>query len=206
MDIATTQNRVSRSSPTKAKRRTAYDIQRITDCIYAELAADHPMTVRQMFYRLVSKGVIAKTESEYKQTVCRLASVMRRRGDIPYGWFADGTRWQRKPQTHSSLQSMLDSSAKFYRRSLWNDQDAYVEIWLEKEALAGVLYQATSPYDVPLMVTRGYPSLSYLFEAAEAIAAENKPTYLYYFGDRDPSGVDIPRKGRGGHSGVRARR
>lgn len=49
-------------------------------------------------------------------------------------------------------------------------------------------------WDVPLMVTRGYPSLSFLHSAAEDIGASGKPTYLYYFGDHDPSGVDIPRR------------
>ena len=53
--------------------------------------------------------------------------------------------------------------------------------------------QVTAEYDVPLMVTRGYPSISYLYEAAEAIVANGKPAHLYYFGDHDPSGVDIPR-------------
>lgn len=70
---------------------------------------------------------------------------------------------------------------------------AYVEIWLEKDALAGVLYGVTESWDVPLMVTRGYPSLSFLFEAAETLKAEERPAYLYYFGDFDASGVDIPR-------------
>ena len=51
----------------------------------------------------------------------------------------------------------------------------------------------TNPWDVPLMVTRGYPSLSYLYEAAEAIVNRGKPAYLYYLGDWDPSGVDITR-------------
>lgn len=69
----------------------------------------------------------------------------------------------------------------------------YVEIWLEKDALSGVLYEETESWDVPLMVTRGYPSLSYLHEAAMVIADRGKPAYLYYFGDYDPSGVDIPR-------------
>jgi hypothetical protein len=51
----------------------------------------------------------------------------------------------------------------------------------------------TSEFDVPLMVTRGYPSLSFLHSAADAIANQGKPTHLYYFGDYDPSGVDITR-------------
>jgi hypothetical protein len=72
-----------------------------------------------------------------------------------------------------------------------------VEIWLEKEALAGVLYEETDKWDVPLMVTRGYPSLSYLHSAAETIAGQarrGKTAHIYYFGDLDPSGLDIPRK------------
>jgi hypothetical protein len=151
------------------------------------------MTVRQVFYRLTTLGVIDKTENEYKQTVVRLLGKMRRRGLIPYGWIADSTRWMRKPQTYSSLQQMLTRSAELYRRSVWDSQGVYVEIWLEKEALAGVLYQVTAGWDVPLMVCRGYPSLSFLHSAAEVIANQGKPTYLYYFGDHDPSGVDITR-------------
>ena len=85
------------------------------------------------------------------------------------------------------------AQAEHYRRSVWADVDTYVEVWLEKEALAGVLYAETDPYDVPLMVTRGYPSLSYVYEAAEAISNIAKPTTIYYFGDHDPSGVDIAR-------------
>jgi hypothetical protein len=59
-------------------------MNRIRGAIYATLAADHPMTVRQIFYRLVSQGVIAKTESEYSSTVDRLLVHMRRTGEIPF--------------------------------------------------------------------------------------------------------------------------
>jgi hypothetical protein len=151
------------------------------------------MTVRQVFYQAVSRGLIDKTEAQYKQTVCRLLADMRRSGDLPFRWIADSTRWMRKPDTHGGLANMLEKSQRTYRRAIWDDQDVYVEIWLEKEALAGVLYDITAKWDVPLMVTRGYPSMSYLYEAAKSIEAENKPAYLYYFGDHDPSGVDISR-------------
>ncbi|MCX7428901.1 MAG: hypothetical protein NTW96_25150 [Planctomycetia bacterium] len=151
------------------------------------------MTVRQVYYRLVSATVIEKTEAEY-QTVVRLLGVLRRAGEVPYGWIADATRWMRKPSTHGSMESMLRNTAETYRRALWNDQDVYVETWLEKDALAGVLYDVTAVWDVPLMVTRGYPSLSFLHSAAEQIREESRPCYYYYFGDLDPSGIDIPRK------------
>ena len=151
------------------------------------------MTVRQVYYQLVSRGAIAKTEREYKSTVVRLLTAMRREGALSFDWIADSTRWMRKPRTYGSLNRMLEYSARTYRRSLWDDQNAYIEIWLEKEALAGVLYRVTDEWDVPLMVTRGYPSLSFLHSAAEVIAAVDKPTHLYYFGDHDPSGLDISR-------------
>jgi hypothetical protein len=157
------------------------------------LASAQPVTVRQAFYLAVSAMLVAKTEQEYKGTICRLLGEMRREGVLPWEWIADHTRWMRKPQTYTSLEQALVETAQLYRRSVWRDQDAYVEVWLEKDALAGVLYPITELWDVPLMVSRGYANLSYLYEAAQAIKAQRKPAFIYYFGDWDPSGVDIPR-------------
>jgi hypothetical protein len=152
------------------------------------------VTVRQVFYQLVTGGAIPKTEASYKNIVVRLLGIMRRQGELPFSWIADNTRWMRKPRTYSSLEQALDDTLATYRRALWDQQDSYVEIWLEKDALAGVLYDVTEEWDVPLMVTRGYPSLSYLHTAAEALSEEDRPCFIYYFGDHDPSGVHIPRK------------
>ncbi len=185
---------VYRARPIKRRRRSRLDIEVIKTAIKRVLIDENPMTVRQVFYRLVSLGVIEKTESEYKSTVCRLLTAMRRNGDISYHWIADNTRWMRKPTTYSNLEQAAQETAQFYRRRLWDDQDVYVEIWLEKDALAGVLYPITAQYDVPLMVTRGYPSLSFLYSAAKGILDEDKPAFLYYLGDHDPSGVHIPQK------------
>jgi hypothetical protein len=69
----------------------------------------------------------------------------------------------------------------------------YVEIWCEKDALAGVLLEETRVYDVPLMVAKGYSSITFLHSAAKAIQAKGKPAYIYHFGDLDPSGVDAAR-------------
>jgi len=180
------------TSPTKV-RRTKADMASIRQALYATLEDDHPATVRQVFYRLVTQGVIAKTEAEYKRTICRLLREMRLAGELPFGWITDNTRWMRKPTTYSSLEHALRRTAEAYRRSLWDTQEVYVEVWLEKDALAGVLMEETVKWDVPLMVTRGYPSLSYLYEAAEQIRGCGKPAHLYYFGDYDPSGLDITR-------------
>jgi hypothetical protein len=101
-----------------------------------------PMTVRQMFYALTTRGYIAKTEEGYKQVAYRLLQ-MRRLQIVPYGFIADSTRWMRKPHTYRSLLDFLTQSQEVYRHSLWADQAAYVEIWIEKDALAGVVSEVT---------------------------------------------------------------
>jgi hypothetical protein len=181
------------TSPIRRSRRSKDDIAAVRKAILKVTRSYARMTVRQVYYQLVTLGVIEKTEQEYKGTVCRLLAEMRRDGTLPYHKIADNTRWMRKPDTFSGLEEMLSLTHQTYRRAIWDSQDAYVEIWLEKEALAGVLVDVTAKWDVPLMVTRGYPSLSYVHSAAQAIEAQGKPAYLYYFGDRDPSGVDIDR-------------
>lgn len=173
------------------RRRTKAEIDSLRTLIYQIVSRDRPMTVRQVFYRLVSADAIGKTESEYNSVVIRLLTEMRLEGWIPFDWLADNTRWMRKPITHGSIRDAMRDTAEFYRQEIWRDLPVYVEIWLEKEALAGVLVDVTRVYDVPLMVTRGYASLSYLHSAAETIAAKGKPTFIYYFGDHDPSGQDI---------------
>jgi hypothetical protein len=137
--------------------------------------------------------MIPKTEAAYKTIVGRLLTRLRREGVLPYSWIADNTRWMRKPRSYSGIEEMLEESAQLYRRDLWAEQDAYVEVWLEKDAVAGVVVEVTSRWDVPLMVTRGYSSLSFLASAADAIRGKDCSCHLYYLGDFDPSGVDIPR-------------
>lgn len=183
---------INRSRPIN-QRRSRTDIEHIKTWLYVLLAEENPMTCRQVFYRAVSAGIIDKTEGEYKQTIIRLLTEMRKAQELPWQWLADNTRWQRKPDTSTGLASMLKNTAKFYRRALWKDQPHYVEIWLEKDALAGVILEETDPWDVPLMVSRGYSSYSFLASAAETIKATGKPAYLYYFGDYDPSGLNIPQ-------------
>lgn len=149
-----------------------------------------PMTVRQVYYALVSRGAIPKTEAAYNRACYHLLA-MRRLAVIPYDFIADNTRWMRKPNTYKGLEQFLEITKQTYRRMLWADQADYIEVWVEKDALAGVLYDVTAEWDVPLMVTRGYPSETFLFDAAEVLKTKDKPTHIYYFGDYDPSGVNI---------------
>src|SRR6516162_3274200 len=177
----------------KRFRRTKAAVITIRDAIREVLEQDHPQTVRQVFYALTVRGAIKKEEIEYHRTVIRLLVEMREGGEIPFDWLADNTRWQRKPATFVGLDSCLKNTAKAYRRDLWAAAPLYLEIWCEKDALAGVLVEETEVYDVPLMVARGYASISFLHSAAKAIEAKGKPAHIYHFGDLDPSGVDAAR-------------
>jgi hypothetical protein len=163
------------------------------EALIAIVRAMHPMTVRQVFYQASVRGIVDKTEAGYAKVQTDLA-LLRRAGAMPYHWLADNTRWQRKPRTHGSIAEALRDTAQFYRKSLWASADCYVEVWLEKDALSGVVYPTTSLYDVPLMVARGYASLSFLHTAAEHIAELDVPAFIYHLGDYDPSGLDAGRK------------
>src|SRR5262245_22871747 len=151
------------------------------------------MTVRQVFYQATVGGIVEKAESGYNKVQTDLV-LLRRSGELPYDWLADNTRWQRKPTTFDSVEDALRETARFYRKNLWRDADSYVEIWLEKDALSGVLYPVTSMFDVPLMVARGYASLSFLHSSAEYINQLDVPAYIYHLGDFDPSGVNAGEK------------
>ena len=178
-------------------RRTKQNMEGLRVLLHRIAQADKPVTVRQMFYRLASDyQVIAKLEAEYNGTVDRLMVEMRRDKSIPFQWVADSSRWMRKPTTYASLRDMLRETAKTYRRDLWAQSGVYVEVWCEKDALAGVLSSVTEVYDVPLMVARGFSSHSYLYSAAENICAIGKPAYIYLLGDHDPSGQDALRHTR----------
>jgi hypothetical protein len=182
--------------PIKRTRRTKTDISAIRTAIHDVIEDDPPMTVRQVFYQLVARGVIEKTEEQYQGTVIRLMTEMRLDGSLPYSWIVDETRRVRITKTYDSIRNALEQTARFYRRSALAQAPDYIEIWCEKDALAGVLWDVTSEYDVPLMVSRGMPSLTFLHASAQAIrnaAERDKKTFIYQFGDHDPSGVLIPK-------------
>lgn len=160
------------------------------DALFAVCERHQPVTVRQAFYLATVAGIVPKTEAGYKR-IGRDLLEARRTGAIPYSWVADATRWYRKPQTYDCVEAALLHVANTYRKAVWADTGVQVEVWAEKDTVAGVLYEETARYDVPLMVCRGFPSETYVYESAEAIRQDGRPAFLYYVGDYDPSGVRI---------------
>ena len=120
--------------------------------------------------------------------------LLRRAKTLPYDWLADARAGNASRAPTTARRKQLRRTAESYRKALWARASVYVEIWLEKDALAGVVWPVTDKYDVPLMVARGYASLSFLHSAAEAISEMKRPTYIYHLGDFDPSGVNAGEK------------
>ena len=187
---------VPRPSAKKSGRPLAAKTLAIRDAVIALQAEGQRMTVRGTFYALTVRGIVDKTEAGYRQ-VQRQVLLLRREGLLPWGFIADATRWQRKPLTFDRFEDALAATKHAYRRNLWRSQSAYVEIWLEKDALASVLMDVTDPWDVALMVSRGQSSDTFCYEAAQtidhAVAAGFTP-YVFLLYDADRSGRVAARK------------
>jgi hypothetical protein len=176
-------------------RRTRAELAAVDDAITGAVALEHPITLRGVFYRVVSAGAVDKTEHGYR-LIGRQLLKLRRSGAIRYDWITDGTRWVNKPDSYSDLDQMLEDAAASYRRDLWHSQDAEVHIYSEKDAISGVILPVTHRWDVPLGIVRGYSSESFAWSVAQSIidaAGRGKDSHIYQLGDHDPSGVDAWR-------------
>lgn len=153
------------------------------------------LTLRQLYYQLVSRNVIANVEKEYKN-LGNLISDARLAGLIDWDAIEDRIREPIQWAEYSDMRELLSETVETYRLPRWAGQKNYVELWIEKSALAGVLQPLASKYHVTLMVNRGYSSSSAMYDGAQRFLAqqeEGKTLILFYLGDHDPSGEDMVR-------------
>lgn len=119
----------------------------------------YDLTLRQLYYRFVSKGLIPNKDTEYK----KLGSIIndaRLAGLIDWNRITDRTRNLRQNSHWDSPQSIVETCSRQFQFDKWKDQKEYVEVWVEKDALVGILEQACEPLDVPYFSCRGYTSQS----------------------------------------------
>jgi hypothetical protein len=152
----------------------------------------NPMTLRQVYYQLVAKHIIDNKSSEYHKVGNALVKG-RQEGIIPWDWIEDRGRHPRTVNMWQDLPDFIETVKNAYRKDIWESQPAYIEVWLEKEALSGIFTDITSQYGVTLVVGRGYNSWSAYSEASKRFCDIDKPITILYFGDFDPSGEDIFR-------------
>jgi hypothetical protein len=185
------------TSPVNRRRRrsTKAELAALDEAIVHAVSTETPVTVRGVFYRVVSAGAVEKSEKGYGAVQRRLLH-LRRTGAVSYAAITDGTRLRLKPDSWSDVEQMLEDAASSYRRALWNDQAAEVIIISEKDAISGVVYPVTAEFDVELCITRGYSSETFTHSIAQTVRgndARGKTTHVYQLGDHDPSGVDAWR-------------
>lgn len=151
------------------------------------------ITLRTLYYQLVSTGAIQNTEKEYKN-LSRITTHARYRGEMDAGAIIDNTRQARIRQSWPNLPGFFETIKTAYFRDKWETQPTYCEIWIEKDALAALVEPITYKFGVPLLVCRGQASVSTIYEAAERLKAnQGKRKKIFYFGDFDPSGQAIPK-------------
>src|SRR5688500_16590624 len=125
--------------------------QAMLDVAIEVLRNAHPMTVRQVYYQLVSRHVIDNNRGRY-QAVSDLLVDARREGSIPWEWIEDRLRSPRRVSMWGGVADFLTAVRGAYRRDVWADQPGYLEVWLEKDALSGIFETALASYGVTLNV------------------------------------------------------
>jgi len=170
--------------------RQAKTVKRLRATIEV-LRDHHPMTVRQVYYQLVSRQVI-KNERTLYQAISNLLVEARKSGEIPWEWIEDRLRRPRAVSMWSDLSDFVDTVRGAYRRDVWASQPGYVEAWLEKDALSGIFEDVLREYGVTLCVGRGFDGWDSIHNAGDRYREHGGVTILY-FGDFDPSGEDMVR-------------
>ncbi len=166
------------------------------NAIIADYAAQgFSLTLRQLYYQFVARDLIPNTERSYK----RLGGIIndaRLAGMIDWDAIEDRTRNLARNAHWDTPADVIESARYGYRIDMWENQPNRVEVWIEKEALAGVISQVCRDLDVPYFSCRGYVSQSEQWRAGkrhERNDRSGQDTIVLHLGDHDPSGIDMTR-------------
>ena len=165
--------------------------------VVSELRSYWPLTLRQVYYRLVAAGVIENNRGAY-QMLSKIVSEMRVENILSWDCVQDKTRRISAKRGFEDGQTFVTASAqnflRGYTRCLVQGQERHVELWVEKDALSGIFEDVAWPYCLRVVTCRGYQSTTMLHGYAErastALRAGQTPLVLY-FGDFDASGVQM---------------
>lgn len=153
-------------------------------------AQGYSLTLRQLYYQFVARDLIENTTRAYKR-LGNIVNKARLAGLLDWDAIEDRTRNVRRNAWWESPAAALEALREQYRIDLWADQPRRAEIWIEKEALAGVISDLCHELDVPFFACRGYVSQSEQWRAYRR-SLEHELVILH-LGDHDPSGIDMTR-------------
>lgn len=169
-------------------------IEKVNKVITEYREKGYDLTLRQVYYQLVAADIIPNKERSYKN-LGSLVSDGRMAGLIDWMAIVDRTRNLRRNSHWSSPADIISSAMYSYQIDKWVGQENYVEVWVEKDALIGVVGQICTRLDVPYFSCRGYVSQSEMWSAAQRLEGRSYKNNLVilHLGDHDPSGVDMSR-------------
>jgi hypothetical protein len=153
------------------------------------------LTLRQLYYQFVARGLIPNSDKEYKK-LGNLINDARLAGHIDWYAIEDRTRYLRKNNSWDTPNQIVEACAMSFHKDRWEYSPNYVEVWVEKDALVGVLEAACQPLDTPFFSCRGYTSQTEMWNAARRVGRKvtaGKFVHIIHLGDHDPSGVDMSR-------------
>ncbi len=150
------------------------------------------LTLRQLYYQLVSRDIIPNEQKEYKK-LGKLLGEGRMSGHVDWDAIEDRLRTVEKPSSWDSPADILQTACNQYRRDNMEKQPNRIEVWVEKDALSGVLERVTRKYGIGLQVQRGYGSITALKNAYDRMKDGDGKFFILYLGDHDPSGIDMIR-------------
>jgi len=154
------------------------------------------LTLRQLYYQLVSADIIPNKVSEYAK-LSNLLKEGRIAGIVDWDAIEDRLRKPDNPASWNNPAEIINACIKQYRKDRMKGQNTYLEVWVEKDALSGVLKRVTYQYGIPIIVNRGYSSVTAMYDAynrfEDAYNYNDQNTTVIYIGDFDPSGQDMIR-------------
>ncbi len=176
----------------KFQAKTLAVIQDANEIIDEYRAQGYDLTLRQLYYQFVARGLIANKQTEYNR-LGEIIADARMAGYIDWLAIEDRTRNIKRQSHWSDPGDMMASARASFRLDHWEGQEHRLEVWIEKEALVGVIAGICNQLDVPYYACRGYVSLSEMWRAARRFRASGVDTTIVHLGDHDPSGVDMTR-------------
>lgn len=167
----------------------------IANSVIEEYSAQgYELTLRQLYYQLVARDIIPNNQRSYKN-LGNLINDGRLSGLIDWNAIVDRTRHLRGLAHWDNPADAIETIKYGYHLDRWEEQPNYVEVWVEKDALVGVIEHACRPLDIPFFSCRGYTSQTEMWNAAQRfIYKEDKEErIILHLGDHDPSGIDMTR-------------
>ena len=180
----------------RLSKARAARLEAINNIIVEYQSEGYKLTLRQLYYQLVSRDVIQNKQSEYTK-LSILLKEGRMGGIVDWDAIEDRLRKPSQPASWDTPQDAMQDLIAQYELPRMKGQKNYIEVWVEKDALSGVLKRVTEKYHIPILVNRGYSSASAMFDAYErfryAIEYNCENVIIFYLGDFDPSGIDMIR-------------